>query len=76
MQVVATANMDSVRVYQDAGLTSDGVNWGERGMDSVQLELANVEPYHLVRFERDGHLPTVVPFSPPAAIPSNGWMPD
>ena len=64
MQVVATANMDSVRVYQDAGLTSDGVNWGERGMDSVQLELANIEPYHLVRFERDGHLPAVVPVLP------------
>ena len=64
MHVVATANMDSVRVYQDAGLTSDGVNWGERGMDSVQLALANVEPYHLVRFERDGHLPAVVPVLP------------
>ena len=73
MQVVATANMDSVRVYQDAGLTSDGVNWGERGMDSVQLELANVEPYHLVRFERDGHLPTVVPVLPsPPQSPQMG----
>lgn len=64
MDVVATSTLDSVRVYQDAGLTSDGVNWGERGMDSVQLELANVEPYHLVRFERDGHLPAVVPVLP------------
>ncbi len=64
MSVVATPSLDSVRVYQDAGLTSDGVNWGERGMDSVQLELANVEPYHLVRFERDGHLPAVVPVLP------------
>ncbi len=64
MDVVATSTLDSVRVYQDAGLTSDGVNWGERGMDSVQLELANVEPYHLVRFERDGHLPAVLPVLP------------
>ena len=41
MQVDATANMDSVRDYQDAGLTSDGMNWGERGMDSV-LSLINI----------------------------------
>ena len=64
MDVMATSTLDSVRVYQDAGLTSDGVNWGERGIDSVQLELANVEPYHLVRFECDGHLPDVVPVLP------------
>ena len=65
MDVVSTPNIeDDVRVYQDAGLTSSGVTWGERGLDSVRLELANNEPYHLVRFERDNHLPLVVPLLP------------
>jgi len=73
MDVVATPALDSVRVYQDAGLTSDGVNWGERGMDSVQLALANAEPYHLVRFERDGHLPDVVPVLPSRRNPLK-WL--
>ena len=31
MDVMATSTLDSVRVYQDAGLTSDGVNWGRTG---------------------------------------------
>lgn len=73
MDVVATPALDSVRVYQDAGLTSDGVNWGERGMDSVQLALANAEPYHLVRFERDGYLPDVVPVLPSRRNPLK-WL--
>ncbi|MGB1073603.1 MAG: S1C family serine protease [Flavobacteriales bacterium] len=73
MVVVATPALDSVRVYQDAGLSSDGVNWGERGMDSVQLALANAEPYHLVRFERDGHLPDVVPVLPSRRNPLK-WL--
>ena len=73
MDVVATPALDSVRVYQDAGLTSDGVNWGERGVDSVQLVLANAEPYHLVRFERDGHLPDVVPVLPSRRNPLK-WL--
>lgn len=73
MDVVTTSELDSVRVYQDGGLTSDGVNWIERGMDSVQLALANTEPYHLVRFERDGHLPDVVPVLPSRRNPLK-WL--
>lgn len=73
MDVIATTEADSVVVYRDAGLTGNGANWSEAGLDSTRISLSNLESYHLIRFEKRGHADAVVPLLPSRRNPYK-WL--